>query len=238
MSPSATTEPGTLYLIATPIGCPEDIGLRALRMLSTVDCLAAEDTRVMARLLSHHGIKRDIISYHEHNAAARKHQLAKALEEGRDVGLASDAGTPLICDPGWGLVQLAIARQFPVEPVPGPSALIAALASSGLPCHEFCFSGFVPRKAGQRRALWEKALSREMTTVAYLSPHLLIKALTELGELMPERPMALHKEISKPHQRVWRDRPAAILEAIGRGGGLAKGEFVLIIAGTAAEGLA
>ncbi len=216
-------------MIAVPIGHPDDIGARARKLLAEVDCLAAEDTRVAGRMLAQYGIKRRIVSYHEHNAAQRKHELLSQLMSGRDVALISDAGTPLISDPGWGLVQLAVSSQIAVLPIPGPCALIAALISSGLPCHEFCFSGYVPRKPAQRLKLWQKLLGRDMTTVVYLSPHILADVLNELGQYLPNCPVVLHKEITKSHEKVWRDLPEKISQMIQKNAGLSKGEFVLVI---------
>src|SRR5262245_54183941 len=162
---------GCLYLVATPIGNLEDITVRALRVLGEADLIACEDTRRTAKLLHHYSIKKETISYHEHNEMTRAAELVIRMEQGARVALVSDAGTPVISDPGHHLVGLCLRHRIPVIPIPGPSAVIAALAVSGLPTEEFVFVGFLPARAGDRRRELERLATETRTLVFYEAPH-------------------------------------------------------------------
>ena len=164
-------KPGTLYVVATPIGNLEDITYRAVRVLKEADLIACEDTRHTAKLLHHYGIDKPTVSYHEHNEAARAEELVAKLEQGLNVAQVSDAGMPGISDPGYRVIKLAIERGVQVVPIPGASAVVAALAASGLPTDSFQFLGFLPAKSGQRRTALETLRAAEHTTVVYEAPH-------------------------------------------------------------------
>src|SRR5438309_1673697 len=163
--------PGTLYIVATPIGNLEDVSGRALRVLSEVELIACEDTRRTRALLNHFGIKTKTISYHEHNERERAVELCGFLEAGKDIAIVSDAGTPLISDPGFRIVRAAIERGLSIIPVPGPAAFVAALVASGLPSEQFFFAGFLPARAGARRKQLEELRSIRATLVFYEAPH-------------------------------------------------------------------
>src|SRR5277367_1092593 len=158
---------GCLYLVATPIGNLEDITLRALRVLKEADLIACEDTRQTQKLLQHHGIHKEMVSYHEHNELTRAPELVIQLEEGAQVALVSDAGTPVVSDPGHRLVVLCLRHHIRVIPIPGPSAALAALAASGLPAHEFLFIGFLPSRQGERRKALQQFAGETRTLVLY-----------------------------------------------------------------------
>src|SRR4051812_12616261 len=178
--------PGTLYLVATPIGNLEDITLRALRTLKECDLVAAEDTRRTGQLLKHFGISKPLISYFQFNEARRSEQILERLGRGEKIALVTDAGSPGISDPGERVVQAAINVGFRVESVPGPSAVIAGLTASGLPTDEFHFIGFLPHKSGQRRSKLQRLKEIPGTLVLYESPYRIEKLMTELREVMPE----------------------------------------------------
>ena len=180
--------PGTLYLVATPIGNLEDITLRALRVLRECDVVAAEDTRHSGQLLKHFGISKPLLSYFQFNEAKRSEEIIERLRRGEKVALVTDAGSPGISDPGERVVKAAIAAGFRVESVPGPSALVAALTASGLPTDEFHFIGFLPHKSGQRRNKLELLKSFDGTLVLYESPYRIEKLLVELSEVFPRTP--------------------------------------------------
>src|SRR5882757_11100934 len=178
------TKLGTLYVVATPIGNLEDISYRAVRVLKEADLIACEDTRHTAKLLHHYGIDRPTVSYHEHNEAARAEELVARMEQGLSIAQVSDAGMPGISDPGYRVIRLAIERGVQVVPVPGPSALIAGLAASGLPTDSFQFLGFVPSKSGQRRTMLESLRYAEHTTVVYEAPHRIAETMKDIVELL------------------------------------------------------
>jgi 16S rRNA (cytidine1402-2'-O)-methyltransferase len=222
-----TLAPG-LYLVATPIGNARDISLRALDILAGADVLAAEDTRRTRKLLAIHGLRRGgILPYHDHNGAAQRPRLLAALAEGRSVALVSDAGTPLIADPGYRLAREAIAAGHAVTAVPGPSALLAALAVAGLPTDRFLFAGFLPpRDAGRRRALHELA-AVPATLVFYESPRRLGRSLTAMADTLGDRPAAVCRELTKRFEQVER---GALRELAARHGGPGpKGEIVVVV---------
>ena len=195
---------GTLYLVATPIGNLEDITLRALRVLREVDLIACEDTRHTRKLLSHYEISRPTISYHEHNERERASLLVARLEAGENIALVSDAGMPLISDPGHRLVREAILRGINVVPVPGPSALIAALAASGLPAVEFTFAGFLPPKRGARRARLAELAASPATLIFYEAPHRLRESLADAYDMLGDRQCVIARELTKVHEEIAR----------------------------------
>jgi 16S rRNA (cytidine1402-2'-O)-methyltransferase len=213
-----------LVVVPTPIGNLEDITLRALRALREADVVACEDTRHTGRLLRHYGIEASLVSYHEHNEAARAPQLAERARRER-VALVSDAGMPLVSDPGYRLVQECVERGVEVEVLPGPSALVTALVASGLPADEVVFLGFAPRRRGERAALVERIGHERATFVLFESPNRLAGMLSELP---PETPVAVARELTKLHEEVFRGSAA---EAAKRFAGRARGEVVLVVRG-------
>jgi 16S rRNA (cytidine1402-2'-O)-methyltransferase len=220
--------PGTLYLVATPIGNLEDITLRALRVLRECDVVAAEDTRHTGRLLKHFGISRPLLSYFQFNEAKRSEEIIERLRRGDKVALVTDAGSPGISDPGERVVRAAIAAGLRVEPVPGPCALIAAVTASGLSVEEFHFIGFLPHKSGQRRKRLEALSGLGGTLVLYESPHRVERLLGELNEVFPDRAIVMARELTKKFEEFLRGKPAELL-ALARQRSL-KGEFVVMIA--------
>jgi len=206
--------PGTLYLVATPIGNLEDITLRALRVLRACDLIAAEDTRRTLQLLRHFQIQKPLLSCHAHNEPHRAQLLVERLRQGATVALVTDAGSPGISDPGERVVRAVLEAGLRVEPVPGPCALIAALTASGLPTCEFHFIGFLPTKTGARRRRLESLRTIPGTLVFYESPYRIQRLLTELTALYPERPLVVARELTKKFEQFLRGRPGQILEQI------------------------
>ena len=198
--------PGTLYLVATPIGNLADITHRALDILRNVSLIACEDTRHTRKLLQHYGIETKTISYHEHNEQQRARELVQTLHEGNDVAVVSDAGTPSISDPGYRLVRAAIENDIPVVPVPGPSALISALVATGLPTDEFFFGGFLPAKSNARRTRLNELRSVPGTLVFYEAPRRLAETLNDALEILGEREAAVARELTKLHEEIKRGR--------------------------------
>jgi 16S rRNA (cytidine1402-2'-O)-methyltransferase len=230
----APLAPG-LYLVATPIGNLEDVTLRALHILRDCDLIACEDTRHTRRLLDHYGIATPTLSYHEHNERERAAELVTRLEQGARVALVSDAGMPGISDPGYRVVRLATERGIRVVPVPGATALVAALAASGLPTDDFRFRGFLPARGGARRTLLESLHHSDTTEVFYEAPHRLREALQDVVvALGGERPVVLARELTKIHEEFLRGSAAEVLAAMESRGD-PKGECVLLI-GKAAPG--
>jgi len=219
--------PGTLYLVATPIGNLEDITLRALRTLKECDVVAAEDTRRTGQLLKHFAISKPLLSYFQFNEARRSEEILERLKQGQKIALVTDAGTPGISDPGERVVRAVLTAGLRVEPVPGPSALVTALTASGLGTEEFHFIGFLPHKSGQRRRKLESLRGVEGTMVLYESPYRIEKLLTELGEVYPGRQVVLARELTKKFEEFLRGTPAGLLETL-RTRSL-KGEFVVMI---------
>jgi 16S rRNA (cytidine1402-2'-O)-methyltransferase len=221
--------PGTLYLIATPIGNLEDVTVRALRIMrEDVAMIACEDTRQTQKLLDRYQIRKPLISYYEHNEASRTEEILESLERGHSVALVSDAGTPLVSDPGFRVVKAAIEKNFSVVPVPGPSAGLAALAASGLPTDEFRFIGFLPSKAGARRKVLENMRDERATVVAYESPHRILDTLAEIVELFGNRPIVCARELTKIHEEFLRGSAAEIREQLQKRASV-KGEITLVI---------
>ncbi|HAM71212.1 MAG TPA: 16S rRNA (cytidine(1402)-2'-O)-methyltransferase, partial [Verrucomicrobiales bacterium] len=221
--------PGTLYLVATPIGNLEDITLRGLRTLKECDLVAAEDTRRTGQLLAHFGISKRMISCFEHNERRRGEEILKMLATGARVALVSDAGSPGISDPGERLVRAVLEAGRRVEAVPGPCALVGAVTASGLSTEEFHFVGFLPHKSGQRRRRLEALRAGTATLVFYESPYRVEKLLGELSEVMPERQVVLARELTKRHEEFLRGTPAELLQVWRERP--RKGEFVVIVEG-------
>ncbi len=220
--------PGVLYLIATPIGNLEDMTIRGLRLLREVDVIACEDTRHTQRLLEHFAITTPCVSYHEYNEAARASQLVEGMVNGQTVAVVSDAGTPLISDPGYRVVRAALEQGVTVIPVPGASAVMAALAGSGLATDAFCFAGFLPPKQGQRRkalAMWGEV---EATLIFYEAPHRILEALSDLAAVLGERQIVLARELTKLHEEFLRGRVSEVIEILSQRG-VQKGEMTLLI---------
>jgi 16S rRNA (cytidine1402-2'-O)-methyltransferase len=222
-------QPGTLYLVATPIGNLEDITYRAVRVLREVDVIACEDTRHTRKLLDRYGISTPTVSYHEHNEEERAKALLERLLHGTSVALVSDAGTPLVSDPGYRLVNGAIEHRVPVEPLPGPSAVLAALAASGLPTDAFHFGGFLPSKSTQRRRVLETLKDEQATLAFYEAPHRIIESLADIEVVLGPRRVVIAREITKVHQEFLRGLPAE-LRGILEAWPAIKGEITVLIA--------
>jgi 16S rRNA (cytidine1402-2'-O)-methyltransferase len=223
-----------LYLVATPIGNLEDISYRAVRVLSEVPVIACEDTRQTRKLLDHYGIRTPAVSYHEHNEKERSEELAGRLARGESVALVSDAGTPLVSDPGYRLVRRAIEAGVRVVPIPGASALLAALAASGLPVDAFRFGGFLPHKASQRRRELESHAGETATLIYYEAPHRLRESLEEIATALgPDRPVTVARELTKVHEEFLRGPASEVARAVAAREAV-KGEITLLI-GRASE---
>lgn len=226
-------EPGRLFIVATPIGNLEDISERALRVLREVDRIAAEDTRHSKRLLAHYSIKTPLTSYHEHNEARKAEDLIRNLEQGRDLALITDAGTPCVSDPGYVLVSAAHRAKIKVIPIPGPSAPIAALSASGLPNDRFTFYGFFPRKKGRAGKLLKEIGEMEGTHIFFESPHRLTSLLTHVAELLPNASMCVTREMTKMFEEIIQGDPQQLLEHFSKSP--VKGECVVILHVAASE---
>ncbi len=223
--------PATLYLVATPIGNLEDITLRALRILrDEVEIIACEDTRQTLKLLDHFQIRKRLVSYHDHNEASRSAELLDAFGRGASVALVSDAGTPLISDPGYRIVHSAVEIGVPVVPIPGCSAGLAALVASGLPANEFRFIGFVPQKSGARRRLLEELRTELSTVVAYESPHRILDFLSDAAEILPNRALVLGRELTKLHEEFLRGTASVVYGRLAARPSI-KGEFTVVLGG-------
>ena len=218
---------GTLYLVATPIGTLQDISLRALETLKTVDVIACEDTRHTQKLLNHYSIKNRLVSYHEHNETARAAELAEMLRAGKSVAVVSDAGTPAICDPSFRIVEHAIEIGAPVVPVPGAVAFVSALIASGLPTDSVFFGGFLPSRKNERIRRYEEVKEIPATIVFYESPHRIEKSLADALETLGDRRAALARELTKLHEETIRGSLTEIFSQIS--GNPPKGELVLVL---------
>src|SRR5829696_6094437 len=220
--------PGTLYLVATPIGNLADITHRAIRVLNEVDLIACEDTRHTHKLLSHYGIHTKTISYHEYNDQQRAAELIERLKQGTNIAVVSDAGTPSISDPGFRLVRAAIENEIVIVPVPGPSAVIAALIAAGLPTDEFFFEGFLPSRVSARRARLAELQSVPGTLIFYEAPHRLAETLNDAYEILGEREAVVARELTKLHEEIRRGRLSE-LAAHYESDENARGEIVVLI---------
>lgn len=221
--------PGTLYIVGTPLGNLEDLSPRAARILGEADIVACEDTRRTGRLLEHLGLKKPLVSYHEHNEADRARDLVERIAAGDTVALASDAGMPLVSDPGYRLVRAAIDAGLPVVPVPGPDAATTALVVSGLPADAYRFVGFLPSKATQRRKALEALAKDPATLVFYEAPHRIRKTLGDALDVLGDRPVALARELTKMHEEILRGSLSEILREV-EGRENLRGEMVLVVA--------
>ena len=222
--------PGTLYVVATPIGHLEDITLRAIRTLKDVDVIAAEDTRHTQTLLRHLSIDTPLTSYHEHNERAKTGQLVARLEGGESIALVSDAGTPAISDPGYRLVVEATRLGIRVVPIPGPSALIAALSAGGLPTDGFNFRGFLPARKRERRSKLQEFRDNRYSIVVYEAPHRLKESLDDIREIFGDRRMVLARELTKLHEEILRGRISEVIAEVSQRE--IRGEVTLIIEGS------
>ncbi len=225
---------GTLYIVATPIGNLEDITQRALRVLGEVDLVACEDTRRTRVLLNHFGIKTKTISYHEHNERERAAEICQLLASGKNVALVSDAGTPLISDPGFRVANAAIELNLPVVPVPGPTAFVSALIASGLPSDQFFFAGFLSARANARRAKLEELSAIPATMVFYEAPHRIKATLEDALEILGNRRAAVARELTKIHEEIARGTLRELTQRFGEDPP-ARGEMVLVVTAAIAD---
>jgi len=224
---SPQTRGGCLYLVATPIGNLEDISFRAVRILQEVDQIACEDTRHTLKLLNHYDIKKSLVSYHEHNEITRAPELLHAMEQGAKIALVSDAGMPLVSDPGHRLVTLCVRHKIPVIPIPGPSALLAALSASGLPNEEFLFMGFLPARSGERRRALEHLRIEDRTIIFYEAPHRIAESINDALEILGDRPACLAREVTKLHEEFLRGRLSELAHELREK--TPRGEITLVI---------
>jgi len=222
--------PGTLYVVSTPIGHLDDITLRAIRILTDVDMVAAEDTRHTGRLFAHYKISTRLIAYHEHNEARQTPRLIDRLKAGNDIALVSDAGTPGISDPGYRLVTVALDSHIPVIPIPGASALVTALSVSGLPTDSFIFIGFLPHKKARRTERLKALADENRTLIFYESPKRILDFIKELESVLGDRPVVLGREMTKLHEEFLRGRLSEIADQLAERGTI-KGECTLLVAG-------
>ena len=227
------TSSGTLYLVSTPIGNLEDITLRALRILKEVDLIAAEDTRQTRRLLTHYDIQTPLTSYFEGNQRVKCGKLIERMKTGERIALVSDAGTPIISDPGYPLLRGCIAAAIPVIPIPGASAVITAASVSGLPLHNFTFEGFLSPKSGKRKRQLEVLVDEERTLIFFESPHRLCRFLEDVLEVMGERDIVVTRELTKRFEEIFRGRVGEALERFRETE--PRGEFTVLIAGKGRE---
>jgi 16S rRNA (cytidine1402-2'-O)-methyltransferase len=220
--------PGTLYIVATPIGNLEDMTFRAVRILGEVDLIAAEDTRHSLKLLNHFGISKPLTSYFDHNQQLKGERILHALRQGKSVALISDAGTPCVSDPGFNLVRDAVADGIPVIAIPGACAAIAAISGSGLPSDTFTFSGFPPSRRGKRRAFLADLSALPGTLVLYEAPHRIEDTLLDIREVMGERQVVVARELTKIYEEFIRGTVSEVIAAVAQG--KARGEVVILIA--------
>jgi len=222
-------QPGTLYLVGTPIGNVEDLSPRARRILGAVDLIAAEDTRHTQGLLTRFAIRRPLVSYHDHNKVRRTPEVIEKLKSGLSVAIVSDAGSPGISDPAFTLVRAAVAAGIPLVPIPGPSSALCALEVSGLPTDRFSFEGFLPRRSSRRRARIEELREDPRTLIFFESPHRLRECLRDLAESLGERPASISRELTKKFEETRRGTLPSLLEWVESEP--PRGEFVVVVAG-------
>lgn len=206
--------PGTLYIIATPIGNLEDVTYRAVRILGESDAIACEDTRQTRKLLDRYGIRKPLVALHEHNEREQAAEICVRIELGENIALASDAGTPLISDPGYRLVSEAIVRGISVVPIPGPSAITAALSAAGLPTDKFSFRGFLPPRAAARRTELRAQKEADATLIYYEAPHRVLDSMSDIAEVLPDRRVAVARELTKIHEEILRGSPSEVLDQL------------------------
>lgn len=218
---------GTLYMVATPIGNLGDITSRALEILGLVSFIACEDTRVTKKLISHYGIGKELVSLHHHTPTGVLLKLVQRIKKGEDVAYVSDAGTPGLADPGGKLVDAAFKENIKIVPIPGPSAVTAALAIAGLPSNVYLFLGYPPHKKG-RQSYWRQINEAEQTVVFFESTHRILKALNELYSFIGDRKIVVGRELTKMHETVYRGNCLEVLEQINTTS--TKGEFVVVVA--------
>ena len=224
---------GTLFIVATPIGNLEDLTPRASRLLAQVDLVAAEDTRHTGRLLSHIGVKTRLLALHDHNEETAVAGVIAALESGQSVALVSDAGTPLVSDPGYRLVRAAHESGITVSPIPGPSALIAALSAAGLATDRFCFEGFLPAKRGARQQALNSLLRESRTLIFYESVHRIADALDDMCQAFgDERPAFIGRELTKMHEQCVQGTLGSLRAKVDDHSIVTKGEFVVVVSGS------
>ena len=232
LRPLGSCGPGTLYVLATPLGHLEDLSLRAVDILKAVDVIVCEDTRQAKKILSTFHIKTSTLSYHEHNECSRSQTLVKQLIEGRNIALISNAGTPLVSDPGYRLVRLCRCQEVPVSPIPGPSAAIAALSVSGLPTDRFLFVGFLPRHSGPMRRELNALKDSKATMIIYVAPHRLILTIRLIVDILGNRKACLAKEMTKIHESFFFGDLKQIQAALDKA---PRGEYTLVIEGTRSQ---
>jgi 16S rRNA (cytidine1402-2'-O)-methyltransferase len=226
-APPDAAAKGCLYVVSTPIGNLEDISLRALRILKEADMIACEDTRQTMKLLAHFDIPKRLVSYHEHNEITRAAEIVIELEQGAKVALVSDAGTPAISDPGYRLVHLCLRHGIQVVPVPGASALVAALAASGMPIEEFVFAGFLPSRPTERRKSLRALAAEPRTLALYEAPHRLLDTLEDALEILGNRPAVVAREVTKIYEEFLRGHLEDLVEAVRKKA--PRGEITLLI---------
>ena len=227
---------GILFIVATPIGNLQDISQRAVETLSRVDVVACEDTRHTQKLLNHLGIKKRLVSYHEHNEESRSVELIQLLEDGKSVAVVSDAGTPTINDPGFRIIKTAIERGIEIVSIPGPTAFVTALAASGLPTDAFFFGGFLPAKKGERQRRLRELANLPATLILYEAPHRLVASLEDCLTFLGDRDAVVARELTKLHEEYSRGKLSALLSQFRSQ--TPKGELVLLIDRGSSEGLA
>jgi 16S rRNA (cytidine1402-2'-O)-methyltransferase len=220
---------GNLYIVATPLGNLGDITFRAIEVLRDVDVIATEDTRRTSKLLSHYEIKSRLVAYHEHNEARAARAIVERILGGESIALVTDAGTPLVSDPGFRLVAACVDADIDVVPLPGPSALVAALCASGLPPHPFYFAGFLPRRSAARKRRIAALSDLPCTLVFYESPHRVASSIRDMADELGDRPAVIARELTKIHEEFLRERLPVLAELVERR--TLKGEIVIIVAG-------
>lgn len=230
-----TTDSGTLYLVPTPIGNPRDITLRAIDVLQAVGIVAAEDTRHARSLLQPLGIEARLLSYHDHNEESRGRQLLASLRDGVDVAVISDAGTPLVNDPGFRLVTAAIEEGLPVRPLPGASAVLTALIGSGLPVNRFQYAGFLPRRSAARRAALEHLGRIDASLIFFEAPHRLLETLRDMREVLRDRRAALAVNLTKPDEQLLHGNLSSLLDELAAQDAV-RGQYTIVVAGATGPG--
>ena len=230
------TEFGKLYVVATPIGNLADMTFRAVEVLKQVDLIAAEDTRHVKMLLQHYGITNKLVSLHQYNEDKASSVLLEKLRAGQSIALVSDAGTPLLSDPGMPLVKMVKDAGLDVVPIPGACALIAALSAAGLPVTQFSFEGFLPRTSSARKAFFLEKLTQPTTWIFYESCHRILASLHDMAEIVPlDRQIVIARELTKLHETIVKTSLGNALELVAQNDNMRKGEFVVIVDGAVAD---